>query len=68
MLKGASSHFVNQHEELEGRLYWQDGYGALTFARRDLERVVAYVANQKRHHREGALRLKMELCEAPGGA
>jgi putative transposase len=54
-LKGASAHFVNHHPELEGRLYWQDGYGVLTLAKRDLPRVVAYVLHQKEHHREPSI-------------
>lgn len=59
-VKGASAHFVNHHAELQGRLYWQDGYGALTFSRRDLPRVVSYVLNQKQHHREGSVLETME--------
>lgn len=35
--------------------YWQEGYRALTFARTDLSRVVAYIRSQKRHHAEGRL-------------
>ncbi len=62
-LKGSSAHFVNHQPELDSRLYWQDGYGVLTFARRDLPRVVAYVQNQRRHHQEGTLSGKMERDE-----
>ena len=49
-LKGASSYYVNHLPDATGVLYWQVGYGGLTFAKRELLRVVAYVENQKRHH------------------
>lgn len=42
-IKGASSHQFSQ-------LYWQDGYGALTVGRRNLEIAIAYVRRQKEHH------------------
>ena len=61
-IKGASSHHVNQLMGTSGT-FWQPWYGALTFARRDLPRVVAYVVNQKQHHREGSLSRAMERCD-----
>ena len=59
-IKGASSHFINHLEQDEWRLYWQEGYGALTFSKRDLPRIVAYIDGQKQHHAAGSLSLKME--------
>ena len=59
-IKGASSHFINRLPDRVERFYWQEGYGALTFAKRDLPRIVAYVQNQKQHHRDGTLSAKME--------
>jgi REP-associated tyrosine transposase len=49
-VKGSSSHFANHLPDAGFRLYWQPGYGALTFAKRDLARIVDYVQNQKHHH------------------
>ena len=59
-VKGSSSHFINHRPGSEWRLYWQTGYGALTFSKRDLPRVVAYIDHQKQHHAEGTLSAKME--------
>ena len=57
-LKGSSSRFAN---ELPDRyLYWQPGYGALTFAKTDLPRIVQYIDRQKEHHAAGTLSAKME--------
>jgi putative transposase len=49
-VKGSSSRFVN--EQLGGHTFrWQEGYGVLTFAKRDLKGLVAYIVGQKEHHR-----------------
>jgi putative transposase len=50
-LKGGSSHYINHMPDGRFRLQWQVGYGGHTFSLRDLKRVVAYVENQKQHHR-----------------
>ncbi len=51
-LKGASAYAINKMDEREGQFKWQAGYGALSVSERNLERAVAYAANQKEHHRE----------------
>lgn len=58
--KGASSRYVNQQAESDGSFKWQEGYGALTFGERALTDVVAYVHNQKEHHRQGSTRALFE--------
>ncbi len=50
-LKGASSHYVNQQLG-PGSFRWQRGYGALSFSSRIMEPIVAYIRNQKVHHRK----------------
>ena len=58
-IKGASSRFAN--DRLDNQVfYWQDGYGVLSFAKRDLPSVVAYIDGQKEHHRTGKLSPRME--------
>ena len=59
-IKGASSHFINHLPETKGCLYWQEGYGWLTFALDDLPRIVRYVDRQKERHAAGRLSAKME--------
>jgi REP element-mobilizing transposase RayT len=61
-IKGSSAHFINHLPHAEARLYWQTGYGALTFSKRDLPRIVAYIDNQKLHHRDNKLSPPMERC------
>jgi REP element-mobilizing transposase RayT len=54
-IKGSSSHHINHLADHNWTLYWQVRYGGFTFARKDLDRIVHYVENQKDHHRNGTL-------------
>ena len=49
-IKGASSHFVNEVLNPEMPFKWQGSYGAFTVSRWDVDKIVAYVKNQKQHH------------------
>src|SRR5204863_8270950 len=58
--KGATSHAINHMAPSASPFKWQEGYGALTLSSRSLATVVAYVNNQKQHHRDNTL---IALCE-----
>ena len=48
-LKGGSSHDAN--ERLKKKLlYWQRGYGVVSFGKNNLDWVLDYIARQKEHH------------------
>ena len=62
-IKGASAHYFNHLPEtasITDCLYWQEGYGWLTFDLERLPRVVNYVDHQKERHASGRLSGKME--------
>ena len=50
LLKGESSHWVNEQNVVAGKFGWQRGYGAFSVAQSGVSDVCAYVANQERHH------------------
>ncbi|MBC8333949.1 MAG: IS200/IS605 family transposase [Anaerolineales bacterium] len=58
-LKGASSHHINQNY-MNGPFAWQAEYGVFSFSEKALPKIVAYVNNQKKHHAENTLNIKME--------
>lgn len=62
-LKGASSFAINQMENNNGEFKWQAGYGALSVSERNLDKVMAYAANQKEHHRENTVVLFYEKID-----
>lgn len=63
-MKGASSHFINEVLAPSERFAWQDGYGVFSLSRPHVERAVAYVRNQKRHHELNHLWPEWEQTEA----
>ena len=51
-LKGDSSKWI--HEEFADLqdFAWQDGYGAFTVSKSNLDEVIGYIRNQRQHHRK----------------
>jgi hypothetical protein len=50
MAKGDSSEFINKQRFTPGKFQWQDGYGAFSNSRSQIDSVVKYIINQKQHH------------------
>jgi putative transposase len=51
LIKGESSHWLNQQNLFHGKFYWQDDYFALSVSESQLEKVKAYIQNQEEHHK-----------------
>ena len=49
-VKSHSSKWMKTKGEELNNFYWQDGYGAFSVNPADIDRVIAYIANQKEHH------------------
>ena len=52
LLKGSSSHWINEQKMLRGRFAWGRGYGAFSVSHSDVDRVAKYISNQEEHHRK----------------
>jgi len=50
LVKGDSSEFINKEKFTKKKFYWQDGYGAFSNSRSQIDGVVKYILNQKQHH------------------
>jgi len=50
-VKSGSSNWVNSKELVLGRFYWQDGYGAFSYSKSQIDKVVKYILNQPEHHK-----------------
>jgi REP element-mobilizing transposase RayT len=53
LLEEVKSHFskwIKTKGSEYSNFYWQDGYGAFSVNPADIDRVIAYIANQKEHH------------------
>ena len=49
-LKASSSKFINERRFVRGRFYWQEGFGAFSYSRSQIDAVAKYVLNQEQHH------------------
>jgi len=61
LLKGSSSHWINEQQLIRGRFAWGRGYGAFSVSHSDLDRVASYIARQEEHHRKRTFAEEYEL-------
>lgn len=52
LLKGESSHWVNESNLIAGKFGWQRGYGAFSVSHSGVNEMCAYIARQEEHHRK----------------
>ena len=55
-IKTASSKWINGRRLVRGRFYWQEGFGAFSYSRSQLDDVAKYVLNQEERHRKQSFR------------
>lgn len=49
-IKANSSKFINDKGFVRGKFYWQEGFGAFSYSRSQVDAVAKYVLNQEKHH------------------
>jgi len=52
LIKGGSSKWIHDTFAKYRKFAWQDGYGAFSVSPSQLARTIAYINNQKEHHRK----------------
>jgi REP element-mobilizing transposase RayT len=52
LIKGGSSKWINDTLPIPKKFEWQEGYGAFSVSASQLPKTVAYINNQKEHHRK----------------
>lgn len=55
-VKSGSSKWLNDQKIIVGKFAWQDGYGAFTYSRSQIDTVVKYILNQPEHHKKQSFR------------
>ena len=66
-VKAGSSKFINDKRWVIGRFSWQEGFGAFSHARSQLDTVIRYIQNQQKHHAKKSFRDEyVELLEKFG--
>ena len=51
-IKGSSSEWINEQRLTKGRFEWQQSFGAFSYCRTEVEKVIAYIHNQEVHHKK----------------
>lgn len=55
-IKVASSLWVNEKKLTKTRFNWQEGYGAFSYSRSQIDAVCKYIINQEAHHQKQTFR------------
>jgi len=51
-IKGSSSKWINEKKFLKFKFSWQEGYGAFSYSKSHLPKVINYINNQEAHHKK----------------
>jgi REP element-mobilizing transposase RayT len=51
-IKANSSKFISDNNLVNGKFNWQDGFGAFSYSKSQLDNVVKYILNQAEHHKQ----------------
>ena len=49
-VKASSSKFINEEKFVRGKFYWQEGFGAFSYSRSQIDAVAKYILNQEQHN------------------
>ena len=55
-IKGNSSKWINEQKIIKGQFNWQEGYGAFTYSKSQLDAVCQYIINQPEHHKKSTFK------------
>lgn len=55
-VKNNSSGFINEKRFLNTKFHWQEGYGAFSYSKSQLDDVIKYITNQPKHHEKKSFR------------
>ena len=51
-IKKSSNEFINDNKLPKFKFNWQEGFGAFSYSHSQLDNVIAYIMNQKEHHKK----------------
>lgn len=49
-IKGSSSKWINKNKFTGSKFSWQEGFGAFSYSKSQVDNVIEYIKNQKKHH------------------
>jgi len=51
-IKGDSSLWINKKQWVRGKFSWQEGYGAFSYGKSQIDSVIKYIQQQEHHHKK----------------
>ena len=51
-IKAGSSKFINDNNWIKGKFHWQEGFGAFSYSRSQIDTVIKYILRQEEHHKK----------------
>jgi len=60
-VKRLSSIFINELNVFKGKFQWQEGYGAFSYGRSQLDDIYNYIKDQERHHQKQLFKHEYQL-------
>ncbi len=51
-IKAGSSKLINDNGWISGKFNWQEGFGAFSYSRSQIDSVIKYILNQEQHHKK----------------
>jgi putative transposase len=55
-IKAGSSNFINGMNWMKGHFNWQEGFGAFSYSKSQIDQVCHYILNQEEHHKKKSFR------------
>lgn len=55
-IKAISSKFINDNKWINGKFNWQEGFGAFSYSRSQIDNVIKYILNQEAHHKKNSFK------------
>ena len=55
-IKRSSSIYINENKILKYKFAWQEGYGAFSYSKSQLDNIYNYILNQESHHKKTSFR------------
>lgn len=55
-IKANSSKWINSRNFVQGKFQWQEGFGAFSYSKSQLDTVITYINNQEIHHSKKTFR------------
>jgi len=51
-IKSSTTNYINEQKLIAGKFSWQSGFGAFTYSKSQVTKVVSYIQRQEEHHKK----------------